>query len=139
MEVMLDLDCSQEELSRRMKLSPCILAKTMNREARDLDKGKRLEFKSSTNKIHFLGVKETRHSITTYLGEHFINDPMYALVGDDCVKFKNNQRKRGENAEFQGVLVVATRDIWSKEEILIDYGEQYYTDTNYCDENNAKA
>lgn len=110
------------------------------RDAKDLGKGKRIEFKSSTtNRTHFLDVKENNNSITTYMGAHFINDPMYGMVGDARNRYVNTKRNKRPNAELQGLLVVATRRIFPNEKILIDYGEEYYTDTGYYKDNNAKA
>ena len=110
------------------------------RDAKDLGKGKRIKFKSSTsNRNHFLDVQENNNSITTYMGAHFINDPMFGLVGDDRKRYVKTKQYRKTNAELQGLLVVATRRILLNEEILIDYGEEYYTDTGYYKDNNAKA
>ena len=86
-----------------------------------------------------MDVKENKNSITTYMGAHFINDPMFGLVGDDRKRYENTKNNKRPNAELQGLLVMATRRIFPNEEILIDYGEQYYKDTDSYKENNAKA
>lgn len=68
--------------------------------AKDLGKGKRIKFRSSTNKIQFLDVQGKPDMITTYLGAHFINDPMFGMAGHKCQKLKKDITKKRVNAEF---------------------------------------